>query len=435
METPNSEPSAETDATEPSSAKAKPGEALGQNSQPGEVSDLWRTNSFFLTFVILALVFVLMQVVLGLSWNIHSVGVPLLWGMACLAVGAAVGFLFGIPKIAHRGNNGDHNAKAADSNIDSISEVNSNLMEISDWLTKIIVGLGLINLKQLPRYLKMVSQPLADCLPCSCSMAFALGIVVCFTVVGFLFGYLYTRLFIALMLDAADRTLAGQLRKKLKENKELTQTNKRKEVESKAKDAELGSLKTDVEFYKDISVGGAMVATAKKESSGATPVALEDRIKSAIEDGLEAHKIEDEKERSKMKTEAANKIALMVYNHELSKDDLVLRAPKAALTLKHSQDPLIAGLAVGINVFPEPEDLERLTRVAALADWPNTRYKIADALGRLFSVACAGKNDVQKAQRILATLMVQVSDAPLKRRLEETAALITRCTGVPVKGA
>ncbi len=29
-------------------------------------------------------------------------------------------------------------------------EINSNLVEVSDWLTKIIVGVGLIELKSLP---------------------------------------------------------------------------------------------------------------------------------------------------------------------------------------------------------------------------------------------------------------------------------------------
>lgn len=80
-----------------------------------------------------------------LSWNI-------LWGLASFVSGLLTGFLFGIPKVLQgKGSTPERGAKsdlAQDSRYQQ--QVNTNLTEISDWVTKIIVGLGLINLKDIP---------------------------------------------------------------------------------------------------------------------------------------------------------------------------------------------------------------------------------------------------------------------------------------------
>ena len=53
-------------------------------------------------------------------------------------------------------------SKSTEPNLIYRQQVNTNLTEISDWLTKIIVGLGLINLKQIPSLTKRAASLLAS---------------------------------------------------------------------------------------------------------------------------------------------------------------------------------------------------------------------------------------------------------------------------------
>lgn len=69
-----------------------------------------------------------------------------LWAMAYCVGGFLIGFLFGIPKVLQA-----NETVAARANPQY--RVNKNLEQISDWLTKIIVGLGLVQLRSVPRNL------------------------------------------------------------------------------------------------------------------------------------------------------------------------------------------------------------------------------------------------------------------------------------------
>lgn len=80
---------------------------------------------------------------------------------------------------------------------DSGYRSNSNLEQISDWLTKILVGVGLVQIGQigtaggrLVRFLApgLGGQPSSE--------AFAAALLVFFTTTGFLIGYLITRIFL-----------------------------------------------------------------------------------------------------------------------------------------------------------------------------------------------------------------------------------------------
>src|SRR3954452_24074825 len=80
---------------------------------------------------------------------------------ASFIVGASVGFLFSIPRIVQRNGNNPGNANDGDDASQYQQHVNTNLTEISDWLTKIIVGLGLVNLGKLGPYLHTIAETLA----------------------------------------------------------------------------------------------------------------------------------------------------------------------------------------------------------------------------------------------------------------------------------
>lgn len=81
----------------------------------------------------------------------------LLIGGAFFTAGGLGGFLFGIPKLLQN--------TAVIPNTSSNTTVilhNDNLVQISDWLTKIIVGVGLTQLYSIPHYIRKVSVELQD---------------------------------------------------------------------------------------------------------------------------------------------------------------------------------------------------------------------------------------------------------------------------------
>jgi hypothetical protein len=89
-------------------------------------------------------------------------------------------------------------------------QTNTNLEQISDWLTKILVGVGLTEFGNVPSFLmkfaNFVGPGLGDF---SNSKIFAISLLIYFIILGFLAGYLWTRLFIAGAFRAAD--IQGQL--------------------------------------------------------------------------------------------------------------------------------------------------------------------------------------------------------------------------------
>lgn len=136
----------------------------------------------------------------------HTAGILAveMWALATYAAGFGVGFLFGIPRVLQ-----SDNPNASGGNY--IQRVNTNLEQISDWLTKIIVGLGLVQLQQMPGFLKSISLWAAASLPLAKETsigqvaAFATAFLVYFVITGFLAGYLLTRLYLAGAFRRADQ--------------------------------------------------------------------------------------------------------------------------------------------------------------------------------------------------------------------------------------
>jgi hypothetical protein len=125
---------------------------------------------------------------------------------AALMAGAILGFLFGVP-IAGRSNvrkaDGDSEGETAGS-----LEVNTSLQEISDWLTKILVGVGLVELGQLvPRLSALVAFLGPTFGPSSLAQPICASVLGYFAVAGFLVGYLGTRLHLGPAFRRADRRL------------------------------------------------------------------------------------------------------------------------------------------------------------------------------------------------------------------------------------
>jgi len=150
-------------------------------------------------------------------FSVVSVGIMV--AGASLLLGGILGFLFGIPRtLQNEIANKTAPAKDVSGDSDVNYRVNTNLEQISDWLTKILVGVGLTQITSLPTQLTSISATVADGLggnPGSSVLAFAL--LLYFFVAGFLFGYLWTRLYLATAFRQADLMAIGSLAERVKE--------------------------------------------------------------------------------------------------------------------------------------------------------------------------------------------------------------------------
>jgi hypothetical protein len=82
--------------------------------------------------------------------------------------------------------------------------INTNLEQISDWLTKIIVGVSLVNSERVGTAMWQAATQIGLSLGSGASKtSLALAIIVYFSVVGLLGGYLLTRLFLQPAFNAA----------------------------------------------------------------------------------------------------------------------------------------------------------------------------------------------------------------------------------------
>ena len=118
----------------------------------------------------------------GGSTFLSVLAVGLAAASAALVAGALFGFLFGLPRTLERSGS---KARLAP---------NTNLDQISDWLTKILVGLGLVQLGKVTHGVGSISRSLAPGLgDGSGAKAFASTLLIYCTGDGFLLGYIWTR--------------------------------------------------------------------------------------------------------------------------------------------------------------------------------------------------------------------------------------------------
>jgi tetratricopeptide (TPR) repeat protein len=126
------------------------------------------------------------------------------WAAACLVAGGTIGFLFGIPRTLQNEQPGSPQAGAGEGS-GYEQRVNTNLEQISDWLTKILVGLGLTQLQRVPDLLYQAARYMASGMPNQeAAITFSSATIVYFSIVGFIGGYLVTRLYLAGAFREAD---------------------------------------------------------------------------------------------------------------------------------------------------------------------------------------------------------------------------------------
>ena len=157
------------------------------------------------------------------TWRIFALGV--LVGGAAALIGALLGFLFGLPRGSAEGSTvvapvppappvpgTTANTETPPTKPDigrRFGYVNNNLLEISDWLTKIIVGAGLVGLTDLLLWIGNLGQTIGEGSGLTGKLAGVFGgsVVTYFFGWGFLFVYIQTRTIISTIFASTERSL------------------------------------------------------------------------------------------------------------------------------------------------------------------------------------------------------------------------------------
>jgi hypothetical protein len=182
-----------------------------------------------------------------------TVSVGFIAAGAAWFTGTLLGFLFGIPRTrepkgeaqgitprtsatappSQLGAGGVGNAAALSSvqdvptqktppNQSSRYEPGTGLEQIADWLTKIIVGVGLTQLNSIPGKLDQLARYIGEGMNADHpNSAIGLGICIYFSVSGFLFGFLWARLYMTELFNKADKP---PLEGRVEEVEEITNT-------------------------------------------------------------------------------------------------------------------------------------------------------------------------------------------------------------------
>ncbi len=122
-------------------------------------------------------------------------GLLLILSLASLLVGVFFGFLFGVPRL-----NRNYDPRG-DGGRTTKYMPNTNLEDVSDWLTKIIIGVTLTQLTKIPGYLQSIADNIlvnSNCNTMNCNFAgtVIIALLIYFFITGFTSGYYYTRLFL-----------------------------------------------------------------------------------------------------------------------------------------------------------------------------------------------------------------------------------------------
>jgi tetratricopeptide (TPR) repeat protein len=150
----------------------------------------WFMGTFALVLIVTAMAAVLIAVSgVGFSWPIHKAfsnkapntltffGLSLLVGSAGFAGGGFLGFLFGVPRV--RTSEG-----GAEKGVPSAVISNTNLEQLSDWLTKIVVGITLVQLHQVNELLQQFSDRVDGALDDGSHSIHGAGFASCLILIG-----------------------------------------------------------------------------------------------------------------------------------------------------------------------------------------------------------------------------------------------------------
>ena len=354
-----------------------------------EFADLTRVTVFFGLAVATGMLFTVWY---SVTFNGMRFGGVVMWALALFASGAGVGFLFGIPKVLQGERPAAPSAASppaagslapADSgpttSLAYHQRVNTNLEEISDWLTKIIVGVSLIQLKSVPDYVRRLADLIGAILvgpqP---ERGFGVSLVLFYTTAGFLYGYLSTRLYIQGALARAER---GIVQESLRAEQGLR--------------SQSGKAVRQVEeaLQRQVPPQGA-------PAPAAAPGVVDDALRRMADEYLNVH-IEDWGLRVRRKDELAAEMGAHVINHQISRATLA----------DETNEGLLLALATAAHTAPEREDTDRLINAARRVSRLHVQYRFILAFTRLLDHGYVTPGQRSAIRNILNTFETRADDS------------------------
>lgn len=172
-------------------------------------------------FLMLGCFFMVIYALSGWSGSFSGVlSVALMAGGAALSAGGLLGFLFGVPHTREESQGGAgpqadsaEHKKSGTQEPPTAYRPNTSLEQISDWLTKTLVGVGLVEIKAIPAKIfglaDYVGRGLGNA---EHAEVFALTLLTYFALCGFVFGFLWARLYLPTWFRKAD---LGRLEEKV----------------------------------------------------------------------------------------------------------------------------------------------------------------------------------------------------------------------------
>jgi|GEM_PF-1850301 hypothetical protein len=375
---------------------------------------LIRIATFFSVILILGI-----AMAICFSKTARDFSTLVIWIICMYVAGAAVGFLFGIPKILQSGKKNDDPGNGDDYHL----QVNTNLTDISDWLTKIIVGLGLVKLAKLGPYISSVAQSLAGGLETKDppALAFAYGVIICYSVSGFLFGYLITRLFLSKAFSEADQQALQKIAASVKQVADKADETNKLVAASQAK---IDNIKDKQEIIAQTvyPAGSLPDATPRVENEGTVegetpPIETKiNQLKKLADDYNAIHADTTEARESK------NAIASSMGKYVL--DKTVGKQAIASLLKNDYNEGLLMALATAITMRPETGDFLLLFNAIGEVSHLYVRYRILTALGILCDKQFIPAGHKQDILALLKRFDENADDS-LQKKIADTTTLIT----------
>lgn len=370
---------------------------------------------------LLAVVGLVVAIGYGGSHSLEGAARLLLWGLGLLSAGMFIGFLFGLPRIgpgsdaslppangasgganggasggvdagAHGGANGGASGGTGGatgtgegSHVSRSSRGPDAMLEIADWLTKIIAGLGLVNLREAPALL----DRLASSIECpgdgkaSCDHSFALAMTVFFPIIGLMLGYLTTRLFLQTALVTSDRMTRD------------------------AMNAPMPVPQLMREYKQSEAIAQKIAAGRKLPAHGPDP---DDATKSqftALNAQYTTVSIAEYLARVRKKDEISQQM------YDLA---VVRQTPKSWLAAQPG-DGYIHVLATSVLADADVDDVPGLLRVAASARMKHVKFRVIQAFQKLLEAQLVDVNEVPLIQSLLSAYVID-ADGPLRSLIE-----------------
>jgi hypothetical protein len=203
----------------------------------------------FVSIVLLSggIILCLYSLSMGTNKFMATISISAMIAFTSSIVGAFIGFIFGIPRTP------------ASKDPDNIA-ANTNLEEISDWITKIIVGVSLVQLNQISGGIVELGNTLSKGFgspPPSSAFVFSVSILIFYFVGGFFLGYLWSRIYLPKILRTS---LEEGFLERIKEKENqlietqtlLKETKSQQDVQNEIrKEVDSLVLQSDPKNYKD----------------------------------------------------------------------------------------------------------------------------------------------------------------------------------------